>query len=216
MSQRQPLQNRVDPWGRLQPVRARGTVMGNRGILHVDQDIKRAWATKAWVTCVLNETFQKRKPFSPGTYSELFFLDEATALAAGHRPCRVCQRQRHDLFNTAWTAANGASPSRSRLPITDIDKALHAERTRPDKGKRTYTAAVSDLPPGTFFEHAGQARMVWPTGLLVWSFTGYKRGEAVGPDAQIEVLTPRSIVQLYRAGFVPRVHASADAPDLSH
>lgn len=212
MSERPPLQNRVNPWGRLQPVRARGSLMGNRGILHVDQDIVRPWATKAWVACLLDETFQKRTPFSPGTYSELFFLDEATAFAAGHRPCRVCQRQRHDQFNTGWTAANAAGASRTRLPIADIDKALHAERTRPDKGKRTYTATLADLPPGTFFEHTGEARLVWPTGLLVWSFNGYAQGDPVAPDAQVEVLTPRSIVQLFRAGFRPDVHASADAP----
>lgn len=212
MSERPPLQNRVDPWGQLLPVRARGSRMGNRGILHVGQDIVRPWATRAWVTCVLDATFQKRKPFSPNTYSELFFLDEATAFAAGHRPCRVCQRQRHDQFNTGWTAANAASASRTRLPIAEIDQALHAQRTRPDKGKRTYTAALPDLPNGTFFEHAGQARLVWLTGPLVWSFNGYTKGDPVAPNAQVEVLTPRSIVQLFRAGFRPHVHASADAP----
>lgn len=216
MSARPPLQNRVDPWGQLQPVRARGSLMGNRGILHVNNDIVRPWATKTWVTCTLDATFQKRKPFSPNTYSELFFLDEATAFAAGHRPCRVCQRRRHDQFNTAWTAANVGDASRTRLPIADIDKALHAERTRPDKGKRTYTASVADLPPGTFFEHEGQAQLVWPTGLLVWSFHGYMLGDPVAPAAQVEVLTPRSIVQLFRAGFRPCVHASANVPNLSH
>ncbi len=209
MSERPPLQNRVDPWGQLQPVRARGSLMGNRGILHVGQDIVRRWATKAWVTCVLDETFQKRKPFSPNTYSELFFLDEATAFAAGHRPCRVCQRQRHDEFNTGWTAANAASVSRTRLPIADIDKALHAERTRPDKGKRTYTATVADLPSGTLVDYAGQARLVRPAGLPVWSFHGYTKGDPLAPDAPVEVLTPRSIVQIFRAGFRPRVHDSA-------
>ncbi len=210
MIERLPLRNRVDPWGRLQAVRARGSLMGNRGILHNGNDIVRPWATKAWVTCVLDATFQKRKPFSPGTYSELFFLDEATAFAAGHRPCRVCQRQRHDQFNTAWTAANAASASRTRLPIADIDKALHAERTRSDKGKRTYTTAVAELPPGTFFEHAGQARLAWPTGLLAWSLSGYTKGDALAPGTQIEVLTPRSIVRLFRTGFRPHVHASAN------
>lgn len=215
MSERPPRQNRVDPWGRLQPVRAHGSLMGNRGILHVGQDIVRPWATRAWVTCVLDETIQRRTPFSPGTYSELFFLDEATAFAAGHRPCRYCQRQRHDHFNTAWTAANAAGTPSARLPIATIDKALHAERTLPDKGKRTYIASVAELPPGTFFEHAGLARLVWPTGVLVWSFHGYTLGDPVAPDAQVEVLTPRSIVQLFRAGFRPCVHASANAPDLS-
>ncbi len=209
MSERPPLQNRVDPWGRLRQVRARGCLMGNRGILHEGQDIVRPWAATAWVTCVLDATFQKRSPFSPNTYSELFFLDEATAFAAGHRPCRVCQRQRHDEFNTAWTRSNADEPMRTRLPIADIDRALHAERTRPDKGKQTYTAAVAELPPGSFFEHAGVARLVWGTGPLVWSFTGYTQGDPLPPDTQVEVLTPRSIVQLFRGGFQPCVHESA-------
>lgn len=210
MSERPPLQNRVDPWGQLQPVRARGSMMGNRGILHHGQQIVRQWRTQAWVTCTLAESFQKRSPFSPGTYSELFFLDEATAYAAGHRPCRTCQRPRHDAFNTKWTAANAPGAGRPRLPITDIDRALHAERTRPDKGKRTYTASVADLPCGTFFEHEGHARLVWPTGVLVWSFLGYTKGDPLAPDTQVEVLTPRSIVQLFRAGFRPEVHPSAN------
>ncbi|MFO1225293.1 hypothetical protein [Roseateles sp.] len=216
MSERPPLQNRVDPWGRLRRERTRGSLMGNRGILHVGQEIVRPWATKAWVTCVLDEKFQKRKPFSPGTYSELFFLDEATAFAAGHRPCRVCQRQRHDHFNTAWTAANASVAAGTRLPIADIDKALHGERTEPGKGKRTYTVALADLPLGAFFEHAGQARLVWSTGLLVWSFTGYTPGAPLAADAQVEVLTPRSIVQSFRGGFRPCVHKTANAPDLCH
>lgn len=189
--------------------------MGNRGILHVGDEIVRPWASKAWVTCVLDATFQKRSPFSPGTYSELFFLDEATAFAAGHRPCRVCQRQRHDAFNNAWTAANTAGSAPARLPIKAIDKGLHAERVRPDKTKQTYLAAVADLPVGTFFALAGQARLVWAGGPLTWSFHGYTRGDTVAPETQVEVLTPRSIVQLFRAGFRPEVHESAGAPDIS-
>jgi hypothetical protein len=204
--------NRVDPWGELQAVPARGALMGNRGILHVGQDIVRRWANKTWVTCVLDATFQKRAPFSPGTYSELFFLDEATAYSAGHRPCRTCQRLRHDQFNGAWTAANVLGAQRARLPVGDIDKVLHTERTLPDRGKRTYTAPLSELPPGAFFAHQGQARLVWITGVLVWSFDGYSAGSTVPADTQVQVLTPPSIVQLFRAGFRPQVHPSADTP----
>jgi hypothetical protein len=207
--------NRVDPAGELHATAARGTLMGNRGILHEGQDIVRPWATKAWVTCVLDATFQKRTPFSPGTYSELFLLDEATAFAAGHRPCRTCQRQRHDHFNIAWTAANRPGAGVSRLPIADIDKALHAERTLPSRGKRSFTAKVSDLPDGTIFLHGGQPSMVWRKAVHAWSFDGYTRGSALPPGALVEVLTPASIVQLFRAGFRPRVHPSADATDLS-
>ena len=186
--------------------------MGNRGVLHEGQKIVRRWKGKAWVTCVLDATFQTRKPFTPGTYSELFFLDEATAFSAGHRPCRFCQRQRHDAFNLGWTAANAVQPRAGRLLIGEIDKALHVERTLPDRGKRTYSAVLADLPPGSFFEHEGQARLVWPTGLLNWSFAGYTQGKPLVPDTVVKVLTPRSIVQLFRTGFRPSVNASADAP----
>lgn len=212
MTGRPPLQNRVDPWGQLHAVPARGNLMGNRGVLHEGQTIVRPWKSQAWVTCVLDATFQKRSPFSPGTYSELFFLDEATSFAAGHRPCRVCQRQRHDAFNGAWTSANKPSEPGARLPIAEIDKALHKERARPDRTKRTCRATVSELPPGTFFEHAGQARLVWTTGHLVWSFQGYTRAEPIDPGVEVEVLTPRSIVQLFASGFRPCVHASANVP----
>jgi hypothetical protein len=214
-------QNRVDPWGALHAVPDRGDLMGNRGILHVGQHVVRPWAHKAWVSCVLNAPFQKRKPFSPSTYSELFFLDEATALAAGHRPCRTCQRDRHDLFNTLWTQANpaqtgagqGTGAERGRVPISTIDNALHAERIGPGKTKRTTDSTIASLPPGSLFAHAGQAWLVWPTGLRPWSFGGYQAAQALPADTTVQVLTPASIVRTLRAGFVPCVHPSATQPD---
>jgi len=215
MSELPPRQNRVDPWGELHSVAARGSLMGNRGILHEGQRIVRRWANKAWVSCVLEETFQKRTPFSPNTYSELFFLDEATAFAAGHRPCRTCQRARHEAFNTAWSAANAAGGSATRLPIASIDQALHAERAKPDRTKRNYVATLADLPPGTFFEHEGQARLVSGIVPPVWSFNGYTAGGPVALESMVLVLTPASIVRLFRSGFRPSVHPSALAP-LSH
>ena len=212
-------QNRVDPWGALHAVPHRGTMMGNRGILHVGQHVVRPWAHKAWVSCVLDAQFQKRKPFSPSTYTELFFLDEATALAAGHRPCRTCQRERHDMFNTLWTQANRADPGagqgagagRGRVPIDTIDNALHAERIGPGKtgkAKRTTDATIASLPAGSVFAHAGQAWLVWHTGLHPWSFSGYQTAQALVPDTTVQVLTPVSIVNTLRVGYVPAVHPS--------
>ena len=218
-------QNRVDPWGALHAVPHRGSLMGNRGILHVGQHVVRPWAHKAWVHCVLDAQFQKRKPFSPSSYSELFFLDEATALAAGHRPCRTCQRARHDLFNTLWTQANAAEPGagqgagagRSRVPISTIDNTLHAERIGPGKAKRTtdaiLDATIHSLPAGSMFAHAGRAWLVWPTGLLPWSFSGYQPAEPLPPGTTVQVLTPASIVHTLRAGYLPLVHPSATQPD---
>ena len=118
-----PLQNRVDPWGRLIADRARGSLMGNRGVLHdADQQIRKSHALKRWIICQLEFKGRRRQIMQPGQYTELFFLDEATALAAGHRPCAECQRERFNEFRTAWTA--GGTDSETR------DKPIGAEDAR--------------------------------------------------------------------------------------
>jgi len=139
--------------------------MGNRGILHDEHDkIVRQWATTAWLTCVLSfDRLTPRKPFSTGTYSELFFLDEATAMAAGHRPCRYCQRERFDAFKAGWLSAN---PSPSLQLISEIDRIVHTERVTPDRKKRTFEAVLCTLPVGTFIEHEGKAHLIHESGLL--------------------------------------------------
>lgn len=210
----EPLQNKVDPWGQLHAVRMRGSRMGNRGILHDEHDqIVRPWKTKSWVSCRLDTTFQKRSPFSPGTYSELFFLDEATAYAAGHRPCRTCQREQHDSFNATWTAANApelvAATGQTQRPIREIDAALHAERVNPDKNKRTHPARLCDLPVGAMFAFHGAALLVGPAGLKRWSFQGYGPTEALAPDTTVALLTPPSIVAAMQHGLSVELHPSA-------
>jgi hypothetical protein len=190
--------------------------MGNRGILHDAQDrVIRRWASKSWVCCSLSETFQKRMPFSPGTYSELFFLDEATAYAAGHRPCRTCRRQAHDQFNAIWTAANGASQREGneprRLSIRDIDAVLHAERLGADKRKRTHRAKLGDLPVSVMSEAAGEAILVSDQGLRRWSFAGYQQHPATDPGIEVDVLTPPSIVAAIRLGLPVALHPSASS-----
>lgn len=131
--------------------------MGNRGILHDDANkIVKPWAHKAWVTCLLEFKGIKRpRPFSPGTYSELFFIDEATAFAAGHRPCAYCQRARHLEFKDAWLLANVQSERPASRSMPDIDKVLHAERAISGGGKRTYDAPLGELPGGAIFELNG-------------------------------------------------------------
>lgn len=205
------LQNRVDPWGRLHAVANRGTLMGNRGILHDDTNqIIRPWAHKGWVTCALTYKTNKRdKPFSVGHYSELFFLDEATAFAAGHRPCATCRRPRFDLFKEAWCRANSCSTAPRGIAVADIDKALHLERATPGGGKQTYQAATSDLPVGVMVEWQGAPYLRALHGWLPWSFSGYGRPVQINFEAFVDVLTPRSVVNAFRAGFVPEVHASA-------
>jgi hypothetical protein len=206
------LQNRVDPWGRLCAVTARGALMGNRGILHDEGNrIVRPWAHKAWVTCLLEfKNIKRSKPFSNGNYSELFFLDEATAFAAGHRPCAYCQRARHLEFKGAWVRANVSEDLRASTTMPDIDKVIHAERAISGGGKRTYDARLVELPFGTIFASEDAVYLVSTHGCIPWSFSGYGTAQSIDETAVVKVLTPRSIVRAFMQGFAPIVHASAN------
>lgn len=204
------LQNRVDPWGNLVAVEARGAWFGNRGILHNEhKEIVSPWRHKAWITCLLEFKGRKREIFSKGKYSELFFLDEATAFSAGHRPCGECRRERYKAFKAAWIAANiGSEPV--KMSVAEIDKQLHTERAAWGGRKVTYQEAFANLPSGTFIEWHDEALLYWQGQLKKWSFTGYSEVHTP-PDPQelVTVLTPKSIVQMYRHGFAPQVHESA-------
>jgi hypothetical protein len=204
-----PLPNGVDPWGRIEATCPSAEWLGNRGILHDKHGaITRAWANKAWITCALSFKGRKRKPLmQPGRYSELFFLDEATALAAGHRPCAECRRERHDAFKAAWFAANDPADE----SISEIDRVLHLDRLTAQRGKRTFRAPLADLPLGTIVKHDGDPFLLWRSGWLRWTPTGYEAPSAAPQGvAAADVLTPRSIVAMFRRGFVPQVHPSAD------
>lgn len=207
------LQNRVDPWGRLHAVPERGAWMGNRGILHDEnRRVVSHWKLRAWITCVLQFRGRQRTPFSPRRYSELFFLDEATAFAAGHRPCAECRRARYNEFKAAWLAANPSRIDAVNPKIGEIDRILHAERVQKSGGKISYEAPYGALPPGTMIEHDAAACLVWGGGLHRWSFAGYARMPAVPSRSdRVRVLTPASVVRLFAAGFVPQVHDSAGA-----
>lgn len=206
-----PLQNRVDPFGNLYAVQARGSLLGNRGQLHdADKAIVRAWKTKAWVTCTLEYGDIQRTIFSPDSYSELFFLDEATAFAAGHRPCASCRNKRYREFKAKWLAANPELVTGEKPSITAIDKALHSERILRGGGKATFEAANETLPFGTIIEQDGTVYLIGEEQLLPWSFHGY--GQPVSlPEAgtSVTVLTPASIVRLFQHGFRPQVHETA-------
>ncbi|WP_197065223.1 hypothetical protein [Massilia sp. 9096] len=187
--------------------------MGNRGILHDDENrIVRPWAHKGWVTCLLEFKGIKRpKPFSKGNYSELFFLDEATAFAAGHRPCAYCQRVRHLEFKDAWLRSNVEPEHRASTSMPDIDKVLHAERAISGGGKGTYDAPLAELPQGAIFEHEEIAYLVATDSYLPWSFEGYGTPYRIDPRATVKVLTPRSVVRAFTEGFMPKLHPSATA-----
>lgn len=205
------LQNRVDPWGQLHAVASRGTRMGNRGILHDESNrIVRPWAHKSWVSCLLTfKDIKRPKPFSQGNYSELFFLDEATAFAAGHRPCAFCQKARHQAFKKAWVEANLPEDQRARALMPALDRVLHAERSIPGGAKRTYDAPLAELPAGAMFEHGGHAWLVSPRGFLPWSFEGYGAPAGIDGHCLVRVLTPQSMVRAFAGGFPVETHSSA-------
>lgn len=187
--------------------------MGNRGILHNETNkIVRPWARKAWVTCLLEfKSIKRQKPFSQGNYSELFFLDEATAFSAGHRPCATCQRVRYLEFKGTWVQANMPDVSPTSVDMKEVDKVLHAERAISRGGKMTYEAPLVELPIGSMFEHENAAYIVTSQGYLPWSFQGYGVPHHIDLQAVVKVLTPRSIVRVFAKGFRPRVHSSATA-----
>lgn len=206
-----PLQNRVDPFGQILSSPARGTLMGNRGTLHdAEKNVVKTHSVQRWIICVLEFKGQSRELMSPGKYTELFFLDEATALAAGHRPCQECQRERALEFKRHWALANRPDdPDAVRMP--EMDRQLHHERIA-RRRKVTWQSPVAALPDGAIFEHDGQAYLVWDGNHWSWTFEGYQQAEPCGSRTVVDVLTPKSTVRALQAGFRPGVHRSITPP----
>src|SRR5580704_6119713 len=206
-----PRQNRVNPFGEIIATPERGTFMGNRGVLHDDEGrIRRIWQGKRWIVCVLEFRGRRRTVMTPRRYTELFFLDEATALAAGHRPCAECQHARYLLFRQVWAAANRGRIS-SRVPSADeMDRVLHAERLGPHREKRTYAERLSRLPPGVIVaDDDGRPLLVLERTLRPWTPGGYGPTVPRRRDARVRVLTPRSIVRAVAHGYPVAIHPSA-------
>lgn len=163
-----------------------------------------------WIFCELEFKDRRRPLLQPGHYTELFFLDEATALAAGHRPCAECQRRRFDVFRQAWSAANPRAALGPRPKAAALDAALHADRLQPDGRQTTFAARLSDLPPGTLAARGPHSFLVTMSGPREWTPGGYGPA-ALGSSLVVEVLTPRSIVRMLAAGYQPDLHPSASA-----
>jgi hypothetical protein len=211
-----PLQNRVTPFGEIIAEPERGTLMGNRGgcFHRADKTLAgRRWVSRRWIACVLQFRGRHRAVMTPGRYTELFFLDEATALAAGHRPCRECRRDDHERFKDAWMRGNptaGLAPGDS---IDALDAVLHRERVRPDCSKVTYRARLGGLPDGVFVAPDDDPRtafLVLGRHLLRWSPGGYT-GRLRNAAAEVAVLTPRSTVRAIAHGYAPGLHSSASS-----
>ena len=204
-----PLQNRVLPTGEIVVHPARGLLMGNRGCIHrPDRTLGvTRWRTKMWISCVLSFRGRKRDVMPPGRYTALFFLDEATALAAGHRPCGECRRADHLWFAESWRAAQGLS---ARPRAWQMDEALHAERVDPrTRRKVTRSVRAGGLPDGAMISHAGTTGLWCGGTLLPWSLAGYGPPVTISPQAAVSLLTPPSIVAALAAGYRPMVHPSA-------
>jgi hypothetical protein len=202
------LQNRVLPTGEIVADPARGTLMGNRGCIHrPDRTLGTTrWRSSMWISCVLDWRGRRRDVMPPGRWTALFFLDEATALAAGHRPCGYCRRADYGAFVTAWQQGAGLS---ARPRAGEMDAVLHAERVDSrTRRQRTRAAVAGDLPDGAMIRRDGVIGLVAGGALRPWSPAGY--GPPVPlPAAPAELLTPPAVVAVLAAGYRPLLHPSA-------
>lgn len=210
-----PKQNRITPFGEIIATLERGAFMGNRGVLHdADGTIQRTWRLKRWILCVLEFRGRKRQVMTPGRYTELFFLDEATALAAGHRPCAECRHARFMDFCDAWRLGKPDDGKSQRPSATEIDDCLHGQRLASARSKRSVRVPLDELPDGAFVtvEAWGkQAYLVKGKLLLAWSPGGYVECKQRPAAEEVLLLTPTSTMRAIRAGYAPEVHASAGA-----
>ncbi|MEO0799712.1 MAG: hypothetical protein AAFY53_10965 [Pseudomonadota bacterium] len=223
-----PLQNRVRPDGEIVAITARGTMLGNRGgrIHRPDQTLgNRRWASRAWIACELQFRGRQRQVMAPNSYTELFFLDEATALSAGHRPCFECRRAAANQFATLWAEAcdgkaeTGTCRVGARARAGDMDRVLQVERVANDGSKRTHRMPMKRLPDGAMIllpadGTAGEGEGMTPAlvlgqHLLLWSPDGYAAARPRPPAQAVHVLTPESIIAVLGAGYEPKLHETA-------
>jgi hypothetical protein len=204
--------NRVTPLSELIATPSRGLVYGNRGCLHDDTGrIRRRWNGRRWISCQLRfKDWQRKALLQPGRFTELFFLDEATAFAAGHRPCALCRRADYDRFVSIWQSVH---PGQATADAIDLQ--LHEERVDPvTRAQRHHDAAFDGLPDGAFVLHDGTPHLVLGDRLFPWSPAGYLSPEPRPATETARVVTPPSLLTVLRASWeslVPVLHPSAGA-----
>jgi len=202
-----PLQNRVTPTGDIIATAHRGMFTGNRGIIHDPATktlLKKRWSSPAWITCVCEFRGWRRKVMGGRSWTELFFLDEATAFAAGHRPCFFCRRDDANRFRAAWEKGNGVTDVRAR----EIDAVLHGERLeRRKKRLHPLPMPVAELPEGAMVQQDDESFLILQGRALRWSMAGYREAEFAIDHAQL--LTPPSTLRALNAGYRPMLHPSA-------
>jgi hypothetical protein len=194
-----PLQNRVLPSGEITATSARGILTGNRGIIHrPDQTLGTSrWSHHAWICCTLDWQGRKRQVMTGRNWTELFFLDEAVALAAGHRPCGYCRRDAYARFVAAWTAHSGTRPKAVKM-----DKTLHKARVTPGtRAQQRHKARYGTLPTGAMVLHNGAAHLVADNLLYPFQPNGYARPKTIEHSAVVDVLTPRPTINVLKQGY---------------
>lgn len=219
-----PLPNRITPWGAAFASPARGAWVGNRGVIHDGFRITKRATTRGWVCCVLSFKGRRRTLMTPGRWTELFFLDEATAFATGHRPCFECRRADALAFAEAWSAGQGLS---ARASAPAMDAILNGERAHVGRRRaweqRAHLAALPEVDPADLTRGAMVATGVstdikekvspdaWlfdGSGFHHWTPEGYAEGD---PDGPLHLLTPPSVMAAFRAGYVPHIHRNVGA-----
>ena len=207
------MQNRVKPNGLIFESRSRSTLMGNRGILHDDnKKIIKQWNSHAWITCRLNYKSVKRIIMAPNRYTELFFLDEATSFSSGHRPCSLCRYEYAKKFKILWSKLFYQDKMNRLISFNVIDEHLHKERMDEKGEKKTYVDLMDNLPNGTMVrldEDKENFYLVYDKKLLLWSEYGFTNFIQLAKESTVNVLTPKSIVQIFNAGYIPIIHKSA-------
>ena len=208
-----PLQNRVNPFSTLISTPERGAWTGNRGVIHNERkEIIKNHAVKYWITCLLEYKGAHRSVMSPNRWTELFFLDEATAFAAGHRPCGFCRHADFKRFKELWLSTNGEQYGLTTKTKMDmIDAFIHEERLDKNGLKKTFKSTLNALPTGTFItsDDMSKAYLWYQQNLYEWSFNGYTKVFQFDKNQEVNVLTPLSYVAVFKAGYVPEVHFSA-------
>jgi hypothetical protein len=200
-----PRQNRVTPYGELVTVPERGLFWGNRGpLLDREGRLARYAARPSWPICVLSFKGRRRQQWRPGRLTELYFLDEATGLAAGHRPCGECRYQEYQAFKGAWARAFRPAGA------PEIDARMNASRLVRPGVRRTYQAPLAGLPSGTMVDIGGDPWLVRDGRLLAWTPGGYAERPVTAPGDPVTVITPRVTVAVLAAGYQPVLHPSAE------
>ena len=193
----------MTPFGEIVAIPERGTLMGNRGVIHADDGShEREWQVRRWIACRLEFKGRRRPVRRPRRWTELFFLDEATALAAGHRPCAECRREDYRRWQAAWPGEDAHADA--------MDLVLHADRLD-GRAKRTYEARLGELPDGVLVARGERALLLAGGALRPWTAAGYGPPEPADPGERVAVLTPRATVATIARGYAPALHDSRDS-----